>query len=191
MNEQEEVQEIADEVRASMALLKNVVKSVKFMPGWMIYIGGDNEGYGWDTLHIVSYTPNSRKPEEMIRVNHSFLIPPATYNERTWRRWIRDCYAKVWDHEIGEFLLFDDDRSFAPHHGDGEDPYTVWSVGDLADTDVPAGTDKYDHMIRRFANQRRLETYANVRRASVLDGRTDEFQKGLEYAVEMMQEKRD
>lgn len=123
--------------------LSEIVKSVKYlMPGWMIYLGRDNEGGGWLTLHIVSHTPNSYDPSKTIRVNHSFLVPMATYNSRTWKAWIRDCYAKVWDHEIGEMLLFDGVREFAPHHGNGEDPYRVWHVGDVADTQVPAGSDK-------------------------------------------------
>lgn len=122
--------------------LREIVESVQYMPGWMIYLGRDNEGGGWLTLHIVSQTPNSYNSSETIRVNHSFLVPMATYNERTWKAWIRDCYSKVWDHEIGEFLQFDGVREFAPHHGNGEDPYRVWHVGDLADTQVRAGETK-------------------------------------------------
>lgn len=125
--------------------LREIVLSASFMPGWAIYLGRDNEGGGWLTLHILSYTLNSYPEQaedlgsEMISVNHSFLVPMATYNERTWKAWIRDCYSKVWDHEIGEFLQFDGVREFAPHHGNGEDPYRVWHVGDLADTQVKSG----------------------------------------------------
>ena len=38
--------------------------------------------------------------------------------------------------------MVDGVRVFAPHHGNGEDPYRVWHVGDLADTRVKAGQDK-------------------------------------------------
>lgn len=122
--------------------LRAIVDAVTYMPGWMIYLGRDNEGDGWLCLHIVSSTPDSYQPGRNIRVNHSFLVPMATYNERTWKAWIRDCYEKVWLHETGEFLKFDGVREFAPHHGNGEDPYLVWHVGDVADTQVRAGDDK-------------------------------------------------
>lgn len=122
--------------------LRDIVLGIRFMPGWHIYLGRDNEGGGWLTLHIISCTPNSYDTSKTIRVNHSFLVPMATYNERTWKAWIRECYEKVWRHEIGEFLMFDGVREFAPHHGNGEDPYMVWHVGDLVDTQVSAGETK-------------------------------------------------
>lgn len=122
--------------------LRDIVESIDFMPGWSAYLGSDNEGIPGVVLHIISCTPNSYDTSKTLRVNHSFPVPMAVYNERTWKAWIRDCYSKVWDHEIGEFLQFDGVREFAPHHGNGEDPYRVWHVGDLADTQVKAGDDK-------------------------------------------------
>lgn len=123
--------------------LQRIVDGTRFlMPGWRIWLGDDNETGEAPTLHIASYTINSYHPEEMIGVNHSFLVPLATYNDRTWKAWIRECYEKVWRHEIGEMLLFDGVREFAPHHGNGEDPYMVWHNGDTVDTQVRAGEDK-------------------------------------------------
>lgn len=122
--------------------LREIIESISFMPFWRAYLSFNNEDGRWLTFHIVSYTPDSYDPSKNIAVNHSFLVPMATYNERTWKAWIRECYEKVWRHEIGEFLMFDGVREFAPHHGNGEDPYMVWHVGDLADTQVAAGEDK-------------------------------------------------
>lgn len=123
--------------------LRRIVGGIEFMPGWDIQLRRD---FGEETsplvLFIWSLTPNSYHPERDIKVRHSFLVPMATYNERTWKAWIRECYEKVWRHEIGEFLKFDGVREFAPHHGNGEDPYMVWHVGDLADTQVAAGNFK-------------------------------------------------
>lgn len=130
------------EVEWDDTLLRDIVQRTKFMPGWMIYLSVDNEGAGAPTLHIVSCTPDSYDTDKEMRVNHSFLVPLATYNERTWKAWIHECYVKVWTHEIGEFLMFDGIREFGPHHGNGEDPYRVWHVGDLADTRVKAGENK-------------------------------------------------
>lgn len=125
------------------APLRDVVSSTRFLwPGWMQYLASDNEGSGAPTFHIVSCTPNSYKLDETIRVNHSFLVPIATYNARTWRAWIHECYLKVMAHEVGEMLLFNGVREYGPHHGNGEDPYRVWHVGDLEDTRVKAGETK-------------------------------------------------
>lgn len=122
--------------------LREIVDSISYMPGWMVYLGKDNEGGGWLTLHIVSSTPDSYDHNKNIRVDHSFLVPMATYNERTWKAWIFERYCDVWRHETGEFLLFDGVREFAPHHANGEDPYITWHAGDYADTRVKAGDDK-------------------------------------------------
>jgi hypothetical protein len=119
--------------------LRDLVAGIGYIPGWDVYLDTDNEGGGWLTLHIVSATPDSYQPERTIRVNHSFLVPMATYNDRTWKAWILDRYLDVWRHETGEFLTFDGIREFAPHHGNGEDPYRTWHVGDLVDAQVRAG----------------------------------------------------
>ena len=123
--------------------LEEIVKSCRIVwPGWQLYLGHDNEGTGYPVLHFVSHTPDSYKPDQMIRVNHSFLVPMASYNERVWKAWIMERFCDVWRHEAGEMLLFNGVREFAPHHGNGEDPYITWHVGDLADTRVKAGDDK-------------------------------------------------
>lgn len=173
-------------------ILREVVKNTKFlMPGWLIYLGSDNEGSGAPTLHIVSYTPNSYKPEEMIGVNHSFLVPMADYNQRNWEAWVRARYEDVWSHEINEMLLFDGVRKFAPHHGNQENPYITWHIGDVEDTDVPAGKSKEEHHRSRHENFQRLKTFAATRRSSVLEGRSDEFQQGLERAIDMINDPRE
>lgn len=123
--------------------LRRIVDSIEYMPGWLAYLGRANEGGGQEpqalTLHIVSETPDSYQTSRTMRVNHSFLVPLATYNERTWKAWLFDRFVDVWRHETGEFLKFSGTREFAPHHGNGEDPYRTWHVGDLADTRVRAG----------------------------------------------------
>lgn len=129
-----------NQVRAD---LEPIVRSVTYlMPGWQIWLGNDNEADEIPALHIVSCTPNSYNVQKNIYVNHSFLVPLASYNDRTWKAWVFDCYMKVWRHEVGEMLLFDGIREFAPHHGNGEDPYITWHIGDLEDTQVRAGETK-------------------------------------------------
>jgi hypothetical protein len=77
-------------------------------------------------------------------------VPTATYNEKTWKRWIYEQCRRVENHEIGEWLRWpkaDDihrltgaavpyERPFAPMHGPGEDPYTVHELRDESDARV-------------------------------------------------------
>lgn len=135
----------------TLLLLERIVKSITYMPGWDVYLAGDNEGNDWLTLHIVSDTPDSYDEQNRrVRVNHSFLVPPATYNERTWKTWIFERYCEVWRHETGEFLKFDGIKEFAPHHGNHENPYITWHIGDYADTRVRAGETKEQYLQREF-----------------------------------------
>lgn len=122
--------------------LRQLVKRLTYKTNWMIYLGTDNEDDRWLTLHIVSETQDSYDPKKVVRVNHSFLVPMATYNETTWLAWLFDRFRDVEAHEAGEFFMVDGIRVFAPHHGNGEDPYRVWFVGDYADTRVKAGEEK-------------------------------------------------
>ncbi len=122
--------------------LRELVSRITYKPNWMIYLGTDNEEDRWLTLHIVSQSPDSYDDLKTIRVNHSFLVPMATYNEANWLCWIFDRVREVESHEAGEFFMVDELRVFAPHHGNGEDPYRTWFVGDYADTRVKAGQEK-------------------------------------------------
>jgi hypothetical protein len=81
----------------------------------------------------------------MITVNHYFAVPPATYNEQSWCRWLFDRLGDVDTHERCEdFTLWpvhEDGkpyaetppggqdpalvRPYAPTHAPGADPYRV------------------------------------------------------------------
>jgi hypothetical protein len=113
-------------------ILGMVVDRVKCMPGWSFrlqYEDGDLRLVilvrGFDSAH-----PTDRAP---FAVNHFFPVPSATYNEKTWRRWVFECCRRVMNHELGEWLRFGDERPFAPLHGPGEDPYTVHEFRPMAD----------------------------------------------------------
>lgn len=122
--------------------LRELVSRLVYKPGWMIYLGTDNEDDRWLTLHIVSETQDSYDEFKTMRVNHSFLVPMASYNEVNWLAWLFERVRDVEAHEAGEFFKVDGLRVFAPHHGNGEDPYRTWFVGDYADTRVRAGQEK-------------------------------------------------
>lgn len=123
--------------------LRELIGTVTYKPGWSAHIGlfrEDEQDRCW-ALYIISTTPDSYAPERTISVRHEFLVPPASYNRDTWAAWIRDRFADVEAHELGEFLRFDGVREFAPHHGNGENPYMVWHVSDHAAARKKAGDD--------------------------------------------------
>lgn len=123
--------------------LRELIESMTYKPGWEFSLElfiEDHEPRCW-AFYVVSDTENSYDVEQRIRVRHEFLVPPASYNRDTWAAWLRDRLADAENHELGEFLMFDGYREFAPHHGNGEDPYRVWHVGDHAQARKRAGQD--------------------------------------------------
>ena len=91
------------------------------------------------TLVVQRYGPDSYHPERRLRVNHFFAVPPATYDRRSWQRWLFDRLGDVDTHERMEdfaFALCDDGdggehlaRPYAPSHGPGSDPYLIREIG--------------------------------------------------------------
>lgn len=80
-------------------------------------------------LYIFTYTPNTYSPEEMRHTRHEFVVPVATYNRSTWTRWVFDRILSIEAHETCESFKVDGVRIYAPHHGNGEDPYSFWPGG--------------------------------------------------------------
>lgn len=130
--------------------LAELVDRLTYKPGWKFTLikRYDEDGSGGLTLVILSVTPDSYDVKKTSRVNHPFLVPPASYNERNWLAWIFDCIVKVETHEAGEFFKVDGVRPFAPHHGNNENPYVVWHVGDYKDTRVHFGETKEEYIDR-------------------------------------------
>jgi hypothetical protein len=80
--------------------------------------------------------PDSYHPERTIRVNHYLIVPAASYDERSWRRWLLDQVLLVESHEACEFFQIDGQRPFAPNHGPGRDPYTILELGTVEDAET-------------------------------------------------------
>jgi hypothetical protein len=118
------------------------LKAIKYKRGWLFYLEKPNDECPVYKLMIVSNTKNSYNEDEDIRVRHEFMVPPADYTETVWLAWIFDRVRDVEaNHEAGEFFKYHDVRVFAPHHGNGQDPYRVWFVGDYQQTRTRAGDD--------------------------------------------------
>ena len=123
--------------------LRELVAALTYKPGWQFSLAPfseDGEQRGW-AFYVTSDTENSLNPAQRIRVRHEFLVPPASYNRDTWAAWLFDRVRDVETHEAGEFFRLNGVREFAPHHGNGEDPYRVWHVSDWATAAKSSGQD--------------------------------------------------
>lgn len=105
-------------------LLADIVSNTKCLPGWSFWI---NSVDGAHYLHITIEGTNNYDHSKPFVVTHCHPIPFATYNEKSWRRWILEQCLRTMNHELGENLRFgpDEIRPFVPMHGPGEDPYTI------------------------------------------------------------------
>lgn len=84
-------------------------------------------------LYVFTYNPNTYWPDEMRHTRHEFVVPVATYSQATWVRWVFDRIASIEHHETCESFQVDGVRIYAPHHGNGEDPYAFWPGGTIED----------------------------------------------------------
>lgn len=123
--------------------LRALVESLSYKPGWEFRLRAFSEAgqVRGVAFYVTSDTENSLDPSRRIRVLHEFLVPPASYNRDTWAAWLFDRIRDVETHEAGEFFRIDGVREFAPHHGNGEDPYRVWHVSDWATANKSSGED--------------------------------------------------
>lgn len=116
------------------ALLADVVAGARCMPGWSFRLKNE-EGDLRMVIRVQGYDSafTSQVKLQPYTVDHYFPVPAATYNERTWRRWVFEMCRRVMNHEIGEWMRWGNDRPFAPMHGPGEDPYTVHEIRPVTD----------------------------------------------------------
>lgn len=123
--------------------LRELVETITYKLGWTFHLVTeyDDDGSGGLQLQIISDTEDSFNFRQRIRVRHSFLVPHASYNRDVWAAWVFDRVRDVETHEAAEFFRIDGVREFAPHHGNGEDPYRVWHVSDWATADKSSGDD--------------------------------------------------
>lgn len=146
-------------------ILEDLVARTQYRPGWTVALkekqrdtGSPDPSSGL-TLSIYTEGYDSYHPEkgQTYRVEHQFSVPPATYNEQSWLRWLFEQYLIVERHETMEFFALhlpctcppdkyeaghhEEDcdsqtdevtHPYAPNHGPGHDPYIIH---DLATAD--------------------------------------------------------
>jgi hypothetical protein len=105
-------------------ILRQLVAKARCKPGWTFRLQ-DEDGALRFVVHVPGY--DSARPDDLtpMAINHFFPVPTATYNEKTWRRWMFERCRGIENHELGEWFRIGSEMPFAPLHGPGEDPYTV------------------------------------------------------------------
>jgi hypothetical protein len=122
--------------KTTFDLLGELVDAIDYRPGWDASLVTNEEGV--TTLEIVSLGYDTHHPErgEHYRVMHPFIVPPATYNEQSWTRWLLDRYIDVETHEACEFFRIRGKQPFPPNHGPGWAQYGVREVNRVEDAEV-------------------------------------------------------
>lgn len=110
--------------------LYDLVDKVAYRPGWRFVLHHDldrDQGSQGCTLDIITRGYNAYHPEqgENYGVHHYMPVPPASYNRRSWQRWLFEQCLLVERHEACEFFTVDGVKPYAPNHGPGNDPYIV------------------------------------------------------------------
>lgn len=105
-------------------VLRHLVSRVCCKPGWSFRLK-DEDGALRLVIRVDGF--DSSQPDDLtpMAIAHYFPVPTATYNEKTWRRWVFERCRGVENHELGEWFRVGSEWPFAPLHGPGEDPYTV------------------------------------------------------------------
>jgi hypothetical protein len=131
-------------------VLAELVEKLTYRPGWMFRLvdivrdpaathSGEAAGltfvgitgtHSWDDdgRHYVG-AMDAYHPDVPRDVYFYFPVPAATYDERSWRRWLFERLLDVERHEAMEHFAIDDERPYSPSHGPGNDPYFVREIG--------------------------------------------------------------
>jgi hypothetical protein len=121
----------------SLAVLEDLLDRLKYQrEGWAFSLATDmdrGQGSHGTTLVITLTMPDSYHQDQIIRVRHLMLVPPAAYNERSWLKWLFDQIGLVEQHERMENFLIDGKPVYPPAHGPGNDPYLILDYGTDAD----------------------------------------------------------
>ena len=107
--------------------LADLVSKLGYKEHWRVWLEDVDRGQGSKglTLVIQRYGPDSYNTGRILPVNHYMLVPPASFNRRSWQMWLFEQFLLVERHEAAEFFVIDGHRPYAPLHGPGNDPYLI------------------------------------------------------------------
>lgn len=116
--------------------LASLVERLTYKADWVFTLADVDRSQGSEglTLCIRITMPDTYHPDIPRGVMHYMPVPPAAYDERSWRRWLFEQILLVERHEACEFFVIDGERPLAPHHGPGNDCYAIFEHG--TDEDV-------------------------------------------------------
>lgn len=123
--------------------LREAVAELRYLPGWRIVLGKDDEVRGQDcsglTLSIYPNKPDSYHPESHARTRFLYPVPAAAFNRESWEEWLWARIEETEGHERAEWFRFGEEerRPFKPAHADGWDPGVVRSVVSETVTNTP------------------------------------------------------
>ncbi len=102
-----------------------------------------DDAANYAVLYVYVHAPNTYTdpPREDRFTRHEFIVPVATYDQANWTRWVFERVKTIEIHETCEWFKVDGERIYAPHHGNGEDPYMEWHLGTLEQVSKAPGDD--------------------------------------------------
>lgn len=127
-------------------LLAQLVEQVRYKTGWTFELVDNfdrGQGSKGMTLVIGVTCTNSRTGTPFL-VNHYMIVPAASFDMRSWRRWLFEQILLAERHEAAEFFCINNDRPYAPSHGPGNDPYVIRELG----TEEDFITDQRGNVVR-------------------------------------------
>src|SRR5262249_15537459 len=99
-------------------LLRGIIAETRCKPNWSFFLV-DEDGALRLVIRVAGV--DSFRPECKFTVDHYHPVPSATFNKKSWRRWIFDQCLRTEVHELGEWLRFGEGaaecRPFLPTHG--------------------------------------------------------------------------
>lgn len=114
----------------TVPLLEQLVSEVTYKPGWSFELW-DGERRGEHYIGSAGLTLSIRAQVEngvsggTVGVHHIMPVPVATWDRRTWQRWVLDQILLVERHEAMEFYRVGERTPYFPAHGSGANPYEI------------------------------------------------------------------
>lgn len=121
--------------------LDEIVYTRDIEPGWRRFQLVRDDEANYAVLYIFTHNPNTYRPDEIRHTRHEFVVPVATYHKDAWTRWVFDRIVSIEIHETCESFQVNGVRIYAPHHGNGEDPYAFWPGGTAEQKSKAPGED--------------------------------------------------